>query len=72
MKHVPNTPSTDVPAANLPDEEGALSGPGDVPSLPGRCRGTPRRGRQTVSPELSGGQVQLTPQQRLLVLDTWM
>ena len=42
------------------------------PSLAGRRTGVPRRGRQTVPPEQAGGQPQLTPQQRLLVLDTWM
>ena len=43
-----------------------------VPGLAGRRTGVPRRGRQTVPPEQAGGQPQLTPQQRLLVLDTWM
>jgi len=42
-----------------------------VASLAGRRRGSPRRGRQTVAPE-AAETPQLTPQQRLLVLDTWM
>jgi len=41
-------------------------------NLMGRRPGSPRRGRQTVLAEQVGGQPQLTPQQRLLVLDTWM
>ena len=72
MSHVQNTPITELPADDLPDEELVLSAPSHVPPLLGRRPGAPRRGRQTVSPELSGGQAQLTPQQRLLVLDTWM
>ena len=72
MSHVHHTPITELPADDLPDEEVVLSDPERVPSLTGRRSGAPRRGRQTVSPEIAGGQAQLTPPQRLLVLDTWM
>jgi transposase InsO family protein len=72
MSHVHNTPITELPADDLPDEEVVLSDPERVPSLTGRRSGAPRRGRQTVSPEVAGSQAQLTPQQRLLALDTWM
>ena len=40
--------------------------------LTGRRPGSPWRGRRTVLAEEAGPQPQLSPQQRLLVLDTWM
>lgn len=64
--------------ADIAREEVAASGPGEVagevgaPTLAGRRPGAPRRGRRMVAPEEVGGQPQLSPQQRLLVLDTWM
>lgn len=74
MSHVQNTPITPVPPAQ-PVEEVATHGPEEAvsaPALTGRRPGAPRRGRQMVAPEVAGGQAQLTPPQRLLVLDTWM
>ena len=71
MSHVQNTPATEFAADGLP-EEVADSGLGTVAHLSGPRRGSPRRGRQLVLPEAVGGQGQLSPQQRLLVLDTWM
>ena len=47
MSHVQNTPITELPADDLPDEEVVLSDPEHVPSLTGRRPGAPRRGRQT-------------------------
>ena len=74
MSHIHNTPVTPVPAP-VPQQEVAVPGPVDAvtaPPLSGRRVGGPRHGRQTVPPEQAGGQAQLTPAQRLLVLDTWM
>jgi len=74
MNHVPNTPVTPVPSDN-PREEVDDIGPDDavsIPALVGRRTGSSRTMRQTVSPEQAESQPQLTPQQRLLVLDTWM
>ena len=72
MSHVQNTPVTEYAADGLP-EEVADSGLDTVAHLSGPRRGLPRRGRQLVLPEaVGGGQGQLSPQQRLLVLDTWM
>jgi transposase InsO family protein len=77
MSHEQNTKYIEE-KADLAGEEVAVRGPGGVaseesgPALAGRRPGVPRRGRRTVAPEAVGGQPQLTPQQRLLVLDTWM
>lgn len=63
---VPPSPSTAVPvvasSACCPDE-------GALPAT--RTRGV-RRGRRTVPVDDGGAQAQLSPTQRLLVLDTWM
>ncbi len=77
MSHDQNTPHPEM-KADLPDQEVADRVPGDtplddaVPTLVGRRPGAPRRGRRTVAPDIAGPQPQLTPQQRLLVIDTWM
>ena len=74
MSHIQNIPVTALPA-DVPREEVATHGPEEAvsaPALSARRTGSPRRGRQTVAPAVAGGQPQLTPQQRLLVLDTWM
>ena len=77
MSHDQNTPHPEM-KADLPDQEVADRVPGaglpedSSPTLVGRRPGAPRRGRRTVAPEAAGPQPQLTPQQRLLALDTWM
>jgi len=47
-------------------------GDGTSKLLTGRKPGSPWKGQRTVPITEVGGQAQLTPQQRLLVLDTWM
>jgi len=68
MSHTNITPNTEPTAAAPPgevtDDQEAL------PPLAGRRMGSPRRGRRTILPDEV--QPQLTPQQRLLVLDIWM
>jgi len=68
MSHTNITPTTEPTAAAPPgevtDDQEAL------PPLAGRRMGSPRRGRRTILPDEV--QPQLTPQQRLLVLDIWM
>lgn len=70
MGHDQNTPSTE-PKADPAWQEVAPGAPGEAePGLPQRR--SPRRGRRTVVGDAAGPQPQLTPEQRLLVLDTWM
>jgi transposase InsO family protein len=74
MSHVQNTPSTAERDDALSSEEVVNFDQDTVstPGLIGRRPGFRARGRATVAAEAAGPQPQLTPQQRLLVLDTWM
>jgi transposase InsO family protein len=76
MSHDQNTPAPET-QANIPLQEVAAIGPNEAAraeqrELSGRRRGPPRTGRRTVPADEVGAIPQLTPQQRLLVLDTWM
>lgn len=71
MSTEPNTPAA-VAAGETHDESLPPEAAGTSKLLTGRRPGSPWRGRRTVLAEEAGPQPQLTPQQRLLVLDTWM
>ena len=74
MSHVSNTPITDERDDALSSEEVVVidQDPVRQPSLMSARTGFRTRGRTKVPAEQTGEQPQLTPQQRLLVLDTWM
>jgi transposase InsO family protein len=74
MSHVTNTPITDEQDEVLSSEEVVIIDQDHARAglLTGRRPGMRTRGRTTVPADQTGVQPQLTPQQRLLVLDTWM